>query len=132
MRATVVGCLPVFLLATACSSSASQPIEPAPPSRTIAPPENAELESDAPAESTECPNEAGLCFSVTPADAQLEVDGNVLGPLGDLGNGLVFVGLEPGIHMITLTRDGYATWRAEVSIAEAAETINLTMEAKHE
>lgn len=131
MRPTALFCLPALFVAIACGSSSPPPAEPAPASaRTGA--EGADAQSATPATLAECPTEAGLCFQVAPADAELEVDGEVLGPIQDLGRGLVFVEIEPGIHMITLKRDGFVTWRAEVSVAETAETINVTMEEKGE
>jgi hypothetical protein len=132
MRPTGLFCLPALLAAIACGSSSPRPAEPAPAPARTAPAEGDDAQSATPAELAECPTRAGLCFQVTPADAQLEVDGDVLGLIQDLGRGLVFVEIEPGIHMITLKRDGFVTWRAEVSVAEAAETINVTMEEKQE
>ncbi len=111
-------------LALACASAPAADPAPAPEPQPIAEP-NRE-----PAPPT-CPNEPGLCFEVEPADAQLVVDGESKGSLSELApTGPYFLDLESGIYQIMLRREGYTTWRGEVSVREASEKIKVTLEAK--
>lgn len=76
-----------------------------------------------------CPDEPGLCLRIRPGDAELTVDGKSVGTVRDLGEpGAAFLRLEPGIYLITLERQGYETWRAEVSVAARSETIEVDLQ----
>ena len=78
-----------------------------------------------------CPDEPGLCLSVTPGDAEIVVDGKALGTVASLGGeGSHFVALAPGIHRITLRREGMGTWRTEVTVGAAAEPIEVELQPK--
>jgi len=76
-----------------------------------------------------CPDAPGLCFAVQPADAEVIVNGETLTPTLTTG-GDSYLALGAGIHQIMLRRDGYVTWRAEVSVGEKAERIEVSLEAK--
>ena len=71
----------------------------------------------------------GLCFTVTPLEADLEINGETLGRLADLAGAPRPCVEEPaGIYRIVLRADGYQTWRGEVSVREKTELIEVRLE----
>lgn len=71
----------------------------------------------------------GLAFSVEPGDAEVFVDGRSFGSAADLARGGALP-LEPGLYQVTLRRAGYATWRAEVAVRGAIESIRVTLSGR--
>lgn len=70
---------------------------------------------------------SGLSFSVSPRDAEIFVDGKTRGKVADLeGNGGLLE-IKPGIYQVSLKRRGFVTWRAEVTVGNGAEAIQVTM-----
>jgi len=70
---------------------------------------------------------SGLSFSVSPRDAEIFVDGKARGRVSDLeGNGGLLE-IKPGIYQVSLKRRGFVTWRAEVTVGNGAEAIQVTM-----
>ena len=125
--------LAALIGSVACATSptpAPTPGAPAPtPGQASADTAAAGAEAQADTTPIGCPEKAGICFEVTPDDAELEVNGDKLGVVGALAvGGVVFVSLEPGIHLVTLRRDGYVTWRSEVTVGPVAETMAVTLE----
>ncbi len=77
-----------------------------------------------------CPEKPGLCLVVEPAAAELIVDGTSHGAVESLGPpGARFLAVQPGIHLISLRHEGFETWRAEVSLAERPEAIEVELQA---
>ena len=59
-----------------------------------------------------------------PSDADVEIDGKVKGRAGSLP---AVVHTEPGTHQITLRKEGYITWRGEVSVGDAVENVEVRL-----
>ena len=103
-------------------------IEPAPePGPAVEPPAVVEAEPATDAAAA-CPEQPGLCLRVTPPGARLTVDGVDVGLLSELAAGTAhFHPVASGIHQITLEHDGYVTWRAEVSVRDTLENIDVEL-----
>jgi hypothetical protein len=70
---------------------------------------------------------SGLLFSVTPSDAEISVDGTVTGKVADIEARGGLLEMKPGIYQVSLKRRGFVTWRAEVTVGDGPETIQVTM-----
>lgn len=78
-----------------------------------------------------CPARPGLCLEVDPPGAALVVNGEDRGTVESLGPlGGRFFALAPGFYQIMLKHDGYATWRAEVSVRDTHERIAVRLEPR--
>lgn len=66
-----------------------------------------------------------LALDVTPADAEVEVDGAPRGKASDLKA----LELVPGPHQIVIKKPGFEIWRGEVAI-ETTETIQVRLVPK--
>ena len=111
----------VFGVAGGCAAS-----RPAP---THAEPSTTDLSTRPPAGPPSEPVKqgSGLHFSVTPADAMVFIDGKAVGKVADLeGTGGV-LSVKPGIYQVSLKRPGFVTWRAEVTVGDGAEAIQVIM-----
>ncbi len=96
----------------------SAPLRAEPPSEPAAP-----AIAPAPAQRT------GLFLFVEPADAEIAIDGRPKGLASDLGEtGLV--PLAPGIYQVTVSRPGYATWRAEVAVRTDPQRFDVVLEKR--
>ncbi|MDF1563580.1 MAG: hypothetical protein P1V51_11085 [Deltaproteobacteria bacterium] len=108
-----------------CATPAPEPdplpeAEAAPPAAEVSP-------AEAPAPT--CPEASGLCLVVQPEDTLVVVDGDEHGMVSSIGEaGARFIPLSPGIHRITLRREGMQTWRTEVTVAQRAEPIVVELE----
>jgi hypothetical protein len=111
----------LVLASAACASQSAAPSDPAAAPAPVA-------DTATPA-APKCPAEPGLCFAVQPADTEILLDGDTRGTVDALG-APAFIGLPSGIYQITLKRQGYATWRAEVSIGSAVENIEVQLVKK--
>lgn len=74
------------------------------------------------------PRGPGVELRIDHPDAEVLVDGESVGVASDLEAGGWFIPLEAGIHQIAVRKTGYQTWRAEVSVRDATETIEVTLE----
>jgi hypothetical protein len=74
--------------------------------------------------------ESALRFVVTPAEAEIAIDGNPAGRVADLGGQGGLLSLAPGIYQVSLKATGYVTWRAEVALRAGTETIRVTLAKK--
>ncbi len=102
-------------LVAACPKQVPSPDDaPPPPPKEVVPP--------APA-----PTGPGLIVNVLPTDAELIIDGVSQGAVSKLAleNGLL--PLKPGIYQVGLQRAGYVSWRAEVTVNDRPETIQVTL-----
>ena len=72
----------------------------------------------------------GLILQVEPADAELIIDGQSYGPVAQLetSNGVLL--LKSGIYQVSVKRAGYASWRAEVTINDRPETLQVVLVRK--
>lgn len=68
-----------------------------------------------------------LVFSVEPTDAGVVVDGKDHGTVAELENRAIKV--APGLHQVTIRKQGFKTWRAEVTVGESPEAIKVKLEA---
>lgn len=94
-----------------------------PPPENVTPPPPVEAPKPPPAP----PTGPGLVVHVEPADAELIIDGASQGVVSklELENGLL--PLKPGIYQVGLKRTGYISWRAEVTVNDKPETIEVTL-----
>jgi hypothetical protein len=60
----------------------------------------------------------GVALDIAPADATVEVDERTLGAASSLDR---VIGLEPGLHTLVVTRDGYQPYRAEFTVTDKIE-----------
>ena len=71
----------------------------------------------------------GNVLAVEPPDAEIAIDGRPWGPASKLGaRGLVQ--LPPGFYQVTVSRTGYATWRAEVAIRAEPQPFKIVLERR--
>lgn len=102
-------------LISACPKQVPVPDDapPPPPKGVVAPPQ--------------APTGPGLIVNVQPTDAELIIDGASLGLVSKLTleNGLL--PLKSGIYQVGLKRPGYVSWRAEVTVNDKPETIEVTL-----
>jgi hypothetical protein len=64
----------------------------------------------------------GLSFDIQPADADLYVDGEYVGPVGTFTPYGEPLTLAPGVHAIAIVRDGYRTMEWDVTV-EAGQVL---------
>lgn len=67
-----------------------------------------------------------LRFKVTPADAVLSLNGRAYGPVQALGDPPQ-LRLVRGVYRVSLSRDGYETWRGEVAVSDG-ETLEIALQ----
>jgi hypothetical protein len=70
-------------------------------------------------------------LDVEPSDAEIVVDGEILGTVAELMT-TQLLPLEPGIHQIVIRKEGFRTWRAEVAVKEEAEVVRVRLEPQEE
>ncbi len=70
----------------------------------------------------------GVWLRVIPGDAGVEIDGEPIGTAADITASGGFVSLPAGLHQIVVRREGYETWRAEVTVREDTEPIDIVLE----
>jgi hypothetical protein len=76
------------------------------------------------------PLSTGLVFAVEPVDAEIAVDGQPRGTVGELADARGFLPLPPGIYQVSLKATGYVTWRAEVAVRSSTEPIRVKLTRK--
>jgi len=101
----------VIVVATACGSATPDSAEPKPTE------DASEISKDPE------PQGPGIKLVVHPDGAEVIIDGELLGSI--TADALT---LSPGLHQITISKDGYKTWRAEVAIKDEIETLRVTLE----
>ena len=69
-------------------------------------------------------------FSVDPDGAQIYVDGKPMGKVSELRALGGVLKIAPGIYQVSLRLAGYETWRAEVSVGEGTQTIQVALQRK--
>jgi hypothetical protein len=100
------------VLAAACAS-APRPPPPAPPAPAATPPAR-------PA--------TGLHLVVHPPDAEVEIEGVRRGRAATLAADTAgVVPLAPGVYRVSVQRPGHEPWRAEVSVVDRVERIDVTL-----
>jgi hypothetical protein len=72
-------------------------------------------------------DEPGLKIDVKPGDAELTISGQRYGRVADLRVPNGVLSLKPGIYQVSLKREGYQTWRAEVTVGEKSELLKVEM-----
>lgn len=112
--------LPAGLLVAWCAACAGGARPPA-----LAP---ARAAAGAPGPRAPAVPRAGLRLVVAPADAEVEIDGvhrGLASALAAKTGGVV--ALPAGVHRVSIRRDGYQTWRAEVAVGAAVERIEVRL-----
>ncbi|QSQ18853.1 PEGA domain-containing protein [Pyxidicoccus parkwayensis] len=106
--------------AIACTTPHAAPV------RRNAPAPGAELpvEAPAPRHLAEGP---GLRFDVYPASAEVIINGQKVGTANSLRSGDGLFAVPPGIHQVSIRSAGYTTWRAEVSVGDRPERIQVSL-----
>jgi hypothetical protein len=116
----------IFVAAASLACASAPRPAPAPaPAPAVAPAPVATPAPRAPAAAV-----TGLVFAVEPREAQISVDGQPYGTVGDLAARDGVLPLAPGIYQVSLKAPGYATWRAEVAIRSGMEPIRVTLVRK--
>ena len=69
----------------------------------------------------------GFRIEVEPPEAELTVDGQVLGPVNAVLLEAGVLKLEPGIHQVSLRLKGYQTWRGEVALGNQVEPLKVSL-----
>jgi len=67
----------------------------------------------------------GVALDVSPADAEIEIDGDSVGVASSLPAVVV---LEPGAHQLVVRHPGYEPYRAEFIISEGTERFIISLE----
>jgi hypothetical protein len=73
------------------------------------------------------PKGPGLVVHVEPTDAELIIDGESQGSVSSAQVKSFFFPLRTGIYQVALKRSGFLQWRAEVTIRENPEALNVTL-----
>ncbi|MCC6335808.1 MAG: PEGA domain-containing protein [Myxococcales bacterium] len=111
--------LGVGLLVSACPKQLPAPDESVPDAgASMAPPV---------APKQKPPSGPGLVLLVQPADAELIIDGTSYGPVAHLETENGKLPLKPGIYQVALKRAGYTSWRAEVTVTENPEALEVSL-----
>lgn len=105
----------VFVLVVACGGRA----EPVAPVRAPAPPPS--VRPDAPA----APEVIGVALAVTPPAAHVMIDDVDRGAASELP---AVVPLEPGLHSIVITHEGYKPFRVEFAVSNKTERITVRLD----
>ena len=71
---------------------------------------------------------SGIRFLVEPDDAEIFVGDEPKGSAQTLASAGGVLALSPGDYAITLKRDGFKTWRAEVALTGQVEVLEVKME----
>jgi hypothetical protein len=100
----------LLLLLCACGAPAAQ---------TTATPPAPPAEPDAPATGP------GVQLHVSPPEAEVTIDDQVLGPASTLP---AVIPLAPGLHALVVSHPGHRTYRVEFTVADAAETFTVSLE----
>ncbi|MCY1020047.1 hypothetical protein [Pyxidicoccus sp. MSG2] len=72
----------------------------------------------------------GLRFDVLPLQAEVIVNGQPAGTVEHLRFAGGVLALPPGIHQASIRYPGPVTWRAEVSVGDRPESIQVTLTPK--
>ncbi|MBU8897828.1 PEGA domain-containing protein [Corallococcus sp. M34] len=110
----------VLAMATGGGACATHPVRVA----------TAEPEAVSMSPATEAPQPVegpGLRFDVQPGAARVFVDGHAVGTAASLRDAGGLLSLAPGVHQVSIRHAGYATWRAEVTVGEEAEAIQVRL-----
>lgn len=67
----------------------------------------------------------GIALVVTPTDAEVSIDDVARGPAHTLAKPIE---LEPGLHQLIVTRDGYKPYRAEFTVSDKTEKFTIHLE----
>ncbi len=67
----------------------------------------------------------GIVLDVSPADAEVVVDGVSRGAASALSAG---VPLDPGVHQLVIKRDGFRPYRVEFTVSDKAEEFAVRLE----
>lgn len=119
------------LLAIACAPVRMQgPVERDQANSTQDPEAVATPQATSAAESNGPTPGGGLRFEVEPRFAVLEVNGTPHGTVSALNEGSGVLKLKPGLYQVSLKAPGYLTWRAEVSVDQAEQPLQVTLVAK--
>ena len=70
----------------------------------------------------------GLIVHVEPQDAELIIDGVNHGMASRLETDHGVLPLKTGIYQVSLKRTGYVSWRAEVTVNDKPETLQVTLQ----
>ncbi len=110
----------------ACATTPTRPAEPEVSANEQPAPPPAEEAKAAPA----AEEGSGIRFSVTPEDSQITLNGKSMGKVSDLSITGGFVPLGPGIYQVSLKREGFLTWRAEVTVSQHTEPLHVELVKK--
>ena len=69
----------------------------------------------------------GIKIDVQPPDAELLIDGQSYGRVAEMKVPNGVLSLKPGLYQVSLKRDGYQTWRAEVTVGEKSELLKVAL-----
>jgi len=112
------------LLALGAVACGSGPAKSADEPEQTAPPDAA---AEAAPDATPAPTGPGVALTIDHPDAEVFVDGNRIGLASDLESTSGFISLEAGLHQIAVRKPGFNTWRAEVSVREHTEAIQVSL-----
>lgn len=105
--------LAIASLLAACS-------HPSPPPRSTSEPgPHADAHAEPPSA------KVGVALDVTPADANVIIDGESHGEAGKLPKVLE---LKPGLYTLVIERAGYNSYRVEFSVADKVESFSVHLE----
>ena len=105
-------------LVVACSGGRREPVQPV-AAKPDANPQHVVTVDAAPE-----PDIVGVALSVTPSTALVSIDDVERGPASSLG----VVPLEPGVHYVVITQDGYKPYRVEFVVTDKTERMTVRLE----
>ena len=101
-----------FALCLACGHPSTPRAVPPPP---------------APSDAAPRPTTIGVTLDVTPRDAEVVIDGESRGKAAELPQAIE---LPPGVHALEITRDGYASFRVEVTVSDKLESFHVRLDPR--
>lgn len=83
----------------------------------------------APRTSIEAKNVSGtMLFKVKPSDADIAVDGNVIGKAREFDGSSKVAKVGPGKHVISVSKPGYVTWESRVYLSDSQEMVEVDLQ----
>ncbi len=83
----------------------------------------------APRTSIETKNVSGtMVFKVKPADADISIDGNVIGKAREFDGSSKVAKVGPGKHVILVSAPGYLPWESRVYLSDSQEMVEVELQ----
>lgn len=69
-----------------------------------------------------------IVFKVKPSNAEVSIDGTVVGKARDFDGSAAVLKLAPGTHVVRLTAEGHKAWETRVYLSDSQELVEISLE----